>query len=1046
MEGMVDCGIVAISYTTTGSASAAIKVRFDTTSLDLHRKGIERIDLAQLLQLPKIESIDLSENHIHDLDLTSLVLCQKLERLNIASNPLKSLDVSPLFFCSRLKEIVTGSTQLTAVSRFESYPNPPGGLPIGSLVSLDTGFSEQLTATISQMEAADSQNVTYQEILREFDRDLKKNQNDWEALLITGIALTKTGQKKEGAERIDKALKLPPHFTGTLLELGLLLAELRLRLDAECAFDRMIEVAKTVPVQERFFLVLQLGLWGVPDFESHLRRTLNDAISNARNCWTCLAIGFSLSSLDSAAPWGSAREEYVKLALEKGLELARDTETAVELAQRLEALNYPNVAEDAYLKSAELVDNPATGLDLGSMLQREGHEKASGEAFRRAFKLAPDFHLRIEPIERLENAGLRELVEECLKELDTFSMRDSHGDLYKAGELLVRYYLRKPAIQALEVAIEQDKRDFDCRILIGKILPRERATEHLQAAVNLSPLSDEAWFLLGSNQRFRKKHSEAVRSFSEALKLNPSHSDAQLKRAESCLDLGEYDRSETDFRLFLKSYPNHYLAHLELARVMREQHHLVASAELLKTACGLVGHPKKARELYIRVLQELGEYSEAEMYLKQAIEQDGKNAKDLLRLGQIREAQEQRKAAIDAYKEASELDGSSIEAWLSYGRLLIEEYGSSDKPQSKRLLNDASEALYEAVAIADKTNHSLSHVSHCHLGRVLTLLREYKVAKKHYKRSIDLYAESSPTHMFLGVTHMALGEMPSAKSSFKRALALDPSCEEARVLIALVSVLHDNQQSRRLRGELKKVCEEMTPKTILRQVTSAMYSKVWYLIGQALQRMSASRERVRRAYERVLHFNPDHEGARKKLEALKVEGSKGPPKPPEPDTEPEPREARELESSKGSLKPPEPDTEPELRGAPEPKDDYELLDGQYIRLRRNPETASSLKRLYDYRCQVCKTVILTPRGCTMDVHHIKPRNIRDVGPDIWDNMIVLCPNHHREFDMGSLWLDPTTKTLRHHNGGDYDGKPIDLKPSHNLSNDCLEYASRHRPT
>lgn len=50
--------------------------------------------------------------------------------------------------------------------------------------------------------------------------------------------------------------------------------------------------------------------------------------------------------------------------------------------------------------------------------------------------------------------------------------------------------------------------------------------------------------------------------------------------------------------------------------------------------------------------------------------------------------------------------------------------------------------------------------------------------------------------------------------------------------------------------------------------------------------------------------------------------------------------------------------------------------------------------LYGERCQICGYAI------SVDVHHLVPRS--KGGSDDLENLVVLCPNHHREADTGLL--------------------------------------------
>lgn len=64
--------------------------------------------------------------------------------------------------------------------------------------------------------------------------------------------------------------------------------------------------------------------------------------------------------------------------------------------------------------------------------------------------------------------------------------------------------------------------------------------------------------------------------------------------------------------------------------------------------------------------------------------------------------------------------------------------------------------------------------------------------------------------------------------------------------------------------------------------------------------------------------------------------------------------------------------------------------------RRNPALSSMLKQKYKDRCQICRNTFKVDEGFFCDTHHLKP--LKAGGMDVSENMVVLCPNHHRIFD------------------------------------------------
>lgn len=72
-------------------------------------------------------------------------------------------------------------------------------------------------------------------------------------------------------------------------------------------------------------------------------------------------------------------------------------------------------------------------------------------------------------------------------------------------------------------------------------------------------------------------------------------------------------------------------------------------------------------------------------------------------------------------------------------------------------------------------------------------------------------------------------------------------------------------------------------------------------------------------------------------------------------------------------------------------------------IRKDTKIINALKEATDFKCQfpTCgQRIIKRNGGFYIEVAHIKP--VSQKGQSILGNLIVLCPNHHKEFDFGDL--------------------------------------------
>lgn len=76
--------------------------------------------------------------------------------------------------------------------------------------------------------------------------------------------------------------------------------------------------------------------------------------------------------------------------------------------------------------------------------------------------------------------------------------------------------------------------------------------------------------------------------------------------------------------------------------------------------------------------------------------------------------------------------------------------------------------------------------------------------------------------------------------------------------------------------------------------------------------------------------------------------------------------------------------------------------------KRNPVLSLALKRKYEDKCQICGTTFKIDKGFFCDTHHLKPLGAG--GTDTSDNVLVLCPNHHRIFHRSRIEIISKTES------------------------------------
>jgi hypothetical protein len=86
------------------------------------------------------------------------------------------------------------------------------------------------------------------------------------------------------------------------------------------------------------------------------------------------------------------------------------------------------------------------------------------------------------------------------------------------------------------------------------------------------------------------------------------------------------------------------------------------------------------------------------------------------------------------------------------------------------------------------------------------------------------------------------------------------------------------------------------------------------------------------------------------------------------------------------------------------------------KIQRNNQLILKIKAIYRNKCQICGVQLDIGNGQSYsEVHHIRPLGSPHNGPDVSENMIVVCPDHHAMFDRGAISIDLARKSALHKN-------------------------------
>jgi 5-methylcytosine-specific restriction enzyme A len=95
------------------------------------------------------------------------------------------------------------------------------------------------------------------------------------------------------------------------------------------------------------------------------------------------------------------------------------------------------------------------------------------------------------------------------------------------------------------------------------------------------------------------------------------------------------------------------------------------------------------------------------------------------------------------------------------------------------------------------------------------------------------------------------------------------------------------------------------------------------------------------------------------------------------------------------------------------------------RIIRDTKVGAWVKLAHEYQCQICGISLQLDSGqFYAEAHHIKPLGNGHNGPDVVENVICVCPNHHVLLDYGAIIID---KSILH------------LVEGHEVNDEYIEY-------
>lgn len=284
----------------------------------------------------------------------------------------------------------------------------------------------------------------------------------------------------------------------------------------------------------------------------------------------------------------------------------------------------------------ELVGNPSgdRGLFLGAMAAADWEDYETAERLLRLIRSAyPD---RLTLAYELARVRYREgRFDQCVRSLDTIPTRERQS--VDALSLLALCYHKQGqerlAMQTMNEAMERIPHAEAAYLRVANMLLDNKlpvaAYKVAKSAVELAPESAKAYQLKGTVELKLYYYTDAIRTLSRALRLDPSSADADLGLALAEWGAGEAPEAEATFEEGIKRFPRDARHYAKYAQFLLEQGKLGGDTRMQSRAVTLLEHaislePSLAAAHYElgNFLLSKGETHEALRQLKEAAKLD----------------------------------------------------------------------------------------------------------------------------------------------------------------------------------------------------------------------------------------------------------------------------------------------------------------------------------------------------------------------------------------------------------------------------------------
>ena len=682
-----------------------------------------------------------------------------------------------------------------------SLPFGPGHLAAQPLPEGKAAAVEEKTVgaeAVIRTKDEDGFDDPLQEVINDYNVQLKADPKDVEAWFTLGLAYHTLGKLTEAEKSYRKVLSLSPQDPDAMINLGAVLQKQGRMSEAIERYKATIAAHPKMP--EPYF---NLGLAYAQIHEEEM--AIVSFKTAAEVSPDFLPAHFHLADLyHRGLDYSRTEQAYLKII-----------KLAVELGKKIDPRS-----ENGKAKTDENNTNLASAYNnLANMYFEQGQSGKAFEHYQKAIELKPDdpelFYnqglafFKVNKLDEAEQSYKKAIDKAYAKKLDYAEAYNNLGVVYgQKGQ-------NSEMMGMFEKSCAADPRFLDAHFNLGLTYFRDKrydeAIKKFQDSLNIkSDYADahaylgEAYFKKGI--KYRKVALDHLR---KAIYINPGKSEFQAKLGIVYLEDGKLADAESIFRKALSLNPEDVGARENLGRMFLQQGKLDKALEQLEE--GLRVEPKNAELHFLlsRVYTNKGNLDQAVEHDKKGLEIDPSRLEENLSLGDLYLKLKILDLAVAQYAAAIKLDPKSALAHHRMGEVFGQRGNRTDQIryyekaiQLNPKLTDArcdlayaysqDRQMDKAIAELEKVVKEAPSVAkgHYYLA-VLYYNKAYsekqtnhkllQLSTEEYKKAIQADPKHVLAHHKLGKLYWESGDKDNARKAFETALKLAPESPDIKL-------------------------------------------------------------------------------------------------------------------------------------------------------------------------------------------------------------------------------------------------------------------------